>query len=113
MSDVLRLFLVIGAIIVFLFVIRQIRRARLDAKESLFWLCLAVGLVVVALVPGIAYFFSDLLGFQAPSNFVFLVLIALLLVRVFALQADVIALRRKVTALVQEIALRDDPERRR
>ena len=113
MSDVLRLFLVIGAVVVFLFVIGQIRRARFDARESLFWLCLGAGLIAVALVPGIAYFFSGLLGFQSPSNFVFLVLITLLLARVFALQADVIALRRQLRELVQEIALRDDPERPR
>lgn len=108
MSGVLRLFLAVSAAIVFLFVIRQIKRARFDAHDSLFWLALSAGLIVVALFPDIAYVCSELLGFQSPSNFVFLIVIALLLARAFAQQAELVSLRRKLTSLVQEISVRDD-----
>lgn len=50
---------------------------------------------------------ADLLGFQSASNFVFLAVIAILLWRLFRLQESVVALRGKLTTLVQEIALKD------
>lgn len=107
MSGVLRIFLVACAVVVFAFVARQVKRARFNAGDSLFWLLLSAGLIIVAIFPNIAYFFSGLLGFQSPSNFVFLVIIALLLAREFSQQEELVTLRRKVTSLVQEVALRD------
>ena len=101
----LRLFLIASAVIVLAFVFRKIAKSKFDVADSLFWLLVSAGLVLVALFPGIAFFFSSLLGFQAASNFVFLVIIALLLYRVFSMQSELVALRRKVTSLVQEIAL--------
>lgn len=107
MSVMLRVFLVICAIVVLAFVVRKIKKAQLSATGSIYWLLLSLGLVVVAVFPQIAFFFSDLLGVQSPSNFVFLAIIALLLIRQFNLQSQVTQLQTKLTALVQEIALRD------
>lgn len=107
MSVMLRVFLVICAVVVLAFVVRKIKKAQLSATGSIYWLLLSLGLVVVAVFPQIAFFFSDLLGVQSPSNFVFLAIIALLLIRQFNLQSQVTQLQTKLTALVQEIALRD------
>ena len=113
MSVMLRVFLVICAVVVLAFVVRKIKKAQLSATGSIYWLLLSLGLVVVAVFPQIAFFFSDLLGVQSPSNFVFLAIIALLLIRQFNLQSQVTQLQTKLTALVQEIALRgtDAPTR--
>ena len=107
MSVMLRVFLVICAVVVLAFVVRKIKKAQLSATGSIYWLLLSLGLVVVAVFPQIAFFFSDLLGVQSPSNFVFLAIIALLLIRQFNLQSQVTQLQTKLTALVQEIPLRD------
>ena len=107
MSVMLRVFLVICAVVVLAFVVRKIKKAQLSATGSIYWLLLSLGLVVVAVLPQIAFFFSDLLGVQSPSNFVFLAIIALLLIRQFNLQSQVTQLQTKLTALVQEIVLRD------
>lgn len=107
MTGVLRAFLAICAAVVFIFVARQVKKARFGAADSLFWLLLSAGLIIVAVFPGIAYFFSRLLGFQSPSNFVFLVVIALLLAREFSQQSELVALRRKLASLVQESSLNE------
>lgn len=112
MTEILRVFLAISAIVVFLFVARQVKKARFGATDSLFWLLLSGGLIIIAVFPGIAYFFSQLLGFQSPSNFVFLVIIGLLLAREFSQQAELVVLRRKLTSLVQEVALNESKRRR-
>lgn len=110
MTAILRLFLCLCAGMVLLVVVRQVRKAHFNTEDSLFWLILVLGLVVVAVFPETAYFFSNLLGFQSPSNFVFLVVIALLLGRVFSLQTELVALKRKVNTLIQEIALQSNME---
>lgn len=110
MSLSLRLFLVASAVIVLIFVSRKIAKSKFDVSDSLFWLFISVGLVLVAIFPQIAFFFSSLLGFQSASNFVFLAVIALLLYRELSIQGELVALRRKVTSLVQEIALSNKNE---
>lgn len=112
MSAMLRVFLVVCAVIVLAFVVRKIKKSQLSATGSIYWLLLSLGLVVIAVFPQIAFFFSDLLGFQSASNFVFLAVIALLLIRQFSLQGQITQLQTKLTALVQEIALRDADVRR-
>lgn len=112
MSLALRIFLCVSAVVVLLFVAKQIKKSAFETGDALYWLVLSSSLVVLAAFPEIAFFFSDLLGFQSPSNFIFLAMIGLLLIRDFRLQGDLIRLRRKVTALTQEIALSEhDSER--
>lgn len=105
MNPVLRLALVASALVVLLFVTRKIRKAQFSTADCTFWLLMSVCLLLVAMFPGIAYFFSSLLGIQSPSNFIFLTVIALLLVREFTIQVQLSQLRSKVTRLCQEIAL--------
>ena len=98
MTGNLRIFLLIGAALLLVLVARQI---------TFFWLGLSVLLILAAAFPQLVYVASDLLGFQSASNFVFLAVIAILLWRLFRLQENVVTLRRKLTTLVQEIALKD------
>ncbi len=55
--------------------------------------------------PGDCLFFSAVLGIQSPSNFVFLAVIALLLIREFSLPPKISKLEKKLVSLVQETAL--------
>lgn len=107
MNPVLRGTLVLCAFLMLVFVIRKLRKAQFDTSDSLFWLLLINCLLIVAIFPQIAYFFSDLLGIQSPSNFIFLSVIGLLTIREFTIQAQLSQLRRKMCTLAQETALRD------
>lgn len=107
MSFALRIALFICAALLLRFVVVRIRKAQFDISDSLFWLLLSAMLVVLAIFPEIAFFCSELLGIQSPSNFVFLSIIALLIVRGFTQQVELAKLRHKLTALTQEIALRN------
>lgn len=105
MSVTLRFALVVSAFIVLLFIVRELRKSSFNSSDSLFWLLFSGCLVLVAAIPEIAFFFSDFLGFQSPSNFIFVVVIAFLLVREFTIQSQLSKLREKVAVLAQEIAL--------
>lgn len=106
MSVSLRVLCIVGAVVTFAIVTRSIRRSRMRMEDAIFWVALSVGLVIVALFPSIATALSRLLGFQAPSNFVFVAVIAILLIKLFTLSMEVSALKCHVTELAQELALR-------
>lgn len=115
MNPILRGTLVLCAFLMLVFVIRKLRKAQFDTSDSVFWLLMVGCLLLVAIFPQVAYFFSDLLGIQSPSNFIFLAVIGLLTIREFTMQAQLVQLRRKISVLVQETALHDysdsrDPE---
>lgn len=107
MNQVLRIALVVSALSVLLFVARKIRKAQFNTSDSLFWLFLSACLLIVAIFPGIAFFFSSVLGIQSPSNFIFLTVIALLLIREFSMQQDIARLKKSLETLAQETALRN------
>ena len=110
MSIVLRIVLVLGALLALSIVVRKVRKSKIRIADSVYWVCAAVLLLVLAIFPHIAYFFSGLLGFLSPSNFVFVVVIALMLLKLFNLACDVSRLTDKVEQLSQEVAL-DKKER--
>ena len=107
MNIPLRASLIVCALVVCFFVMRRVRRSSLEVEDSVFWLLIAAVLIVVAVFPQLAYWVSDLLGFDSPSNFIFLCGIIVLLVRTFAQDRKIAVLKRKLTALVQDEALRD------
>jgi len=108
MNPVLRILLIVCAFTVLLFVVRKLRKAQFNTMDSLFWLFLSACLFLAALFPSAVYAVSSLLGIQSPSNFVFLAVIALLLIREFTIQAQLTNLRNKLIALTQEIAMREN-----
>lgn len=107
MTGNLRIFLLLGAVLLLVLVARKIKKSQFDTHDTFFWLGLSVLLILAAAFPQLVYVIADLLGFQSTSNFVFLAVIAILLWRLFRLQENVVTLRRKLTTLVQEIALKD------
>lgn len=101
----LRILCIAGALVTFWVITGNIRRKKVQIEDSIFWVVLSCALLVVAVFPQIATFVSRLLGFQSPSNFVFVVVIAILLVRLFSLSTEVSSLRHRLNELAQEEAL--------
>lgn len=105
MSIMIRILCVVGSLITLLFITSNIRRSKVQIEDSIFWVVLAAALLVVAIFPGLATAISSLLGFQAPSNFVFVVVIAILLAKLFTLSTEVSSLKHRLNELAQEEAL--------
>ena len=72
MSDKLRIVLILLVIIADLYSFRQIRRGRMTLNHSLLWIGTSLILLLIALIPGIAFWMADLLGISTPVNMVFL-----------------------------------------
>lgn len=108
MNIPLRASLIVCSLAILFFVMRRIRKSNLEIDDSVFWLVIAAALIVVAVFPQIAYWVSGLLGFEAPVNFVFACGILVLLIRTFRQDQKIAVLKKKLIALTQHEALRDE-----
>lgn len=107
MTVFFRVVLIVGALCVFAFILRKIRKSEIKIADSTFWFLFAASFVLLALFPQIAFFFSGILGVESPANFVFLYVIAVLLMREFISTVELSKLRNRLTALAQDEALRE------
>lgn len=101
----LRIILFVIALLSCAFVIRKIRKAQMRIEDTLFWLVIAAGTLILCIFPQIAFWCAEILGIQAPANFVYLVFIAILLFKVFILTVQVSQLQEKIKTLAQSFAI--------
>lgn len=105
MAWTLRILLIVVCVIVLIFVFRKIRRTDFVIEDSFFWIIFCLVLLIISLFPNICTDLSAVLGFESPSNFIFLVVIFLLLVKVFFLAVRVSKLQTKLNNLIQKYAI--------
>ena len=108
----LRALLVLGALAALFVVGKQVKKKKILVEDAVFWVVVAVVFVVIAVFPDIAISLAYALGFMSASNFVYLVIIALLLWKAFANSAEISRRRAKVNELAQEIALSQKHEQK-
>ncbi|WP_172136550.1 DUF2304 domain-containing protein [Adlercreutzia sp. ZJ473] len=107
MTPPFAILLIIGAVGIFALALKKIRRSEIAVADSVFWFFFALSLVILAVFPRLAFVIADVLGFQSVVNFVFLYVIAVLLVKMFYMTAEIARLRAKQAELIQEKALTD------
>ncbi|WP_294378991.1 DUF2304 domain-containing protein [uncultured Clostridium sp.] len=108
MSNFLRITLIVVSILTFLYIARKLKKSQLQVMDAFFWIVFSFVLMVIGVFPGIAIFLAEIVGIQSPVNFVYLVVIFLLLLRTFMLTIRVSFLEEKVKNLVEEIAIREN-----
>ena len=111
MTLVLRILLLIGALFAMGIVINSVRKSKIRISDSVYWVVSAGILVLFALIPQLAYFFSSLFGFMSPANFVLMLVIVMILIRLFHQSCAISKLTYKVEQLSSELALRDKDAR--
>ena len=105
MTMIFRVILVIVSILTMAFMMRKIRQAKVQIEAALFWVIMALILVVFSLFPAVADACAHLLGIYSTPNFLFLFMIFLLIVKVFGMTLQMSQMESKQKELVQRIAL--------
>lgn len=100
-----RLFLIIGSVLTLVYFVSKIRKSKLKISHSIFWVIFGVALLMLACVPDAFFILSDLLGFQSPSNLVYLIVIFLLVIKLFTTTMHISKLTEQVAALTQAVAI--------
>ena len=105
MTLTLRALLIIVSILATTGVLGRIRKAKMQIEDAVFWVLFSFLLILLAVVPRVLYFFTELLGMQSPANLLFLVIIGLLLMKVFSMSIKMSLLEEKLKTLAQNEAL--------
>lgn len=105
MQPIFRIILVLVSWLTMWFMLRKIRQEKVQIEAAMFWVIVALILVVFSLFPSAADACARLLGIYSTPNFLFLLMIFLLMAKVFSLTLQVSQLESKQKELVQKIAL--------
>ncbi len=87
------------------FVLRMVRRRQLRAKYSLLWVCVGVGMLFIAIAPGVLDRVAHAMGIDYPPAVYLLVAVAFLLVVVVHFSWELSRLEEKTRTLAEELAL--------
>lgn len=111
MTITLRIILIVCSLIAFLLCIRKIKQAKLKVTNSVIWMIGSILLILMSVFLGAIEWISSKLGFMAPVNFVFLVVIGFLLIQSFIHNIRISELNEKIKDLNHYIALKEHEER--
>ena len=98
MTTTLRIALILVSLGTFAMIMRKIRQSRMQIESAIFWIVLALVLVVYSVFPKVADACAGLLGIYATTNFLFLFAIFVLILKVFFMSihiSQVMALEEK------------------
>ncbi len=105
MTVLLRCVLICVSILLTCYLLKRIRHSKIKIEDSIFWVMFALLLVVFSVFPWLADFMSRLVGTYSTANFIFAFMIFILLVKVFFQSVKISQLERRVTELIQMLAL--------
>lgn len=111
MSVILRAILCIASLLTCVYIARKLRKSQIQVMDTVFWLGLSILLIILSIFPETASYLSIIIGFQAPVNFIFLLMIFLLLARCFLLSIRVSQMEDRLRTLVEELAIQEANKR--
>ena len=110
MTITLRIILIICSLILFIMCIMKIKQAKLKVTNSVMWMIGSVLLILMSIFSDAVEWIATKLGFMAPVNFVFLVMIGFLLIQIFIDNIRISTLNEKLKDLCHFIALKENKD---
>jgi hypothetical protein len=92
------------------YMLKRIRQSKLQIEHAIFWLVFAGILVVLSLFPGLAIWGAKLLGIYSSTNFIFLIIFFLVILKAFFTTIEISNLEYRVKELTQKIAIKERRE---
>lgn len=110
MTVTLRVILIVCSILSFILCVKKVKQAKFRTADSIIWVIGTVLLILMSIFSTGVAWISEKLGFIAPVNFVFLIMIAFLLIETFISNIKIATLDEKVKNLNHYIALKEYKE---
>ena len=107
MSVTLRIILIVCSLISFTLCITKIKQSKLRIENSVIWMIGSILLILMSIFSNAVEWLSEKLGFMAPVNFVYLVIIGFLLIQTFISNIKIAMLNEKIKDLNHYIALKE------
>ena len=111
MTLTLRIVLIIASLFSCFLCVKRIKQAKLRVENSVVWMIGSILLILMSIFYNAVEWISVKLGFMAPVNFVFLVVIFFLLIQTFIDNIRISTLNEKIKELDHYIALKEHSEK--
>ena len=96
---------IVGSLVILIALFEMLRRHRLREKYALLWFFVALGVLVLAIFPGLLTTVAGLVGVQVPVNLLFFAASLVLLVLTLQHSYELGRLEEKTRVLAEEVAL--------
>ena len=104
---VFRIVLIIISIGTAYYMLKKIRQSKLQIEHAIFWLIFSAVLVLLSIFPGLAIWGARLVGIYSSTNFIFLTIFFLLIIKCFTMTIQISNLEYRIKELAQTIAIRE------
>ena len=95
----------IATLILLILIFFSLRKNTMSIKNSIAWLLLPLVFIIIAIFPKPLETFANWLGFETLANFIFVVIIALLLIICFFITLSNSRQQEQITKLNQELSI--------
>ena len=96
MSVTLRILLIVSSFLSFFLCVKKIKQSKLKVENSVTWMVGSIILILMSIFSNGVAWISNKLGFVSPVNFVFLAIIAFLLIQLFIDNLNITELNEKI-----------------
>lgn len=104
-SLMFRIALICGSLITAGYMVKKIRQSKLQIEYSIFWMLFAASLVILSIFPEITICGASLLGIYSSTNFIFLVILFIVIIKLFMATIEISNLEYRIKELSQKIAI--------
>ncbi len=105
MTISLKLVLIVITLIYIFFILKSIKKKKLQMSFSLFWIITGILLIIALAIPNLVENISKMLGFEVPANMIFCLTIFVSFYLIFSLTVALSKENKKNTLLIQEVSL--------
>lgn len=95
----------IATILLLIIIVISLKKNTISIKNSIAWLLLPIVFLLIALFPEPLTILSSWLGFETLSNFIFLAVIALLIIICLFHTITISKQQTQITKLIQEVSI--------
>lgn len=105
MENRIYIFLLLGSILTFIYIIKKIINHKMQIRDAVQWILWTFFLIIISIFPKIITFISYILGIQDNVHTIFLIIIAYLYIMLFLHSSKISKQSEKIKELTQELAL--------
>ena len=105
MENRIYIFLLLGSILTFIYIIKKIINHKMQIRDAVQWILWTFFLIIISIFPKIITFISYILGIQDNVHTIFLIIIAYLYIMLFLNSSKISKQSEKIKELTQELAL--------
>ena len=99
----LNLFFIIISILTIIYIIRKIRKHKLNIDDSIVWIIWSIILLILSIFPKISIFFAKQMGFQSTSNFILCLFVSYIML--FFQNIKISELKEKNKEIIQKTSI--------